>query len=108
MKRYCHYYFGILTQSGILPDVPPETKDDMAETSVFEYRYAFNYCTFGYSYAFNTWEDWERITDYLILSGYNLVLNPIGNECVWLELLQRCEYTRKEAKKYMKAANYLP
>ena len=43
LKRYCHYYFGILTQSGILPDVPPETKEDMVETSVFEYRYAFNY-----------------------------------------------------------------
>lgn len=108
LKRYCHYYFGILTQSGILPDVPPETKEDMAETSVFEYRYAFNYCTFGYSYAFNTWEDWERITDYLILSGYNLVLNPIGNECVWLELLQRFEYTREEAKNYISAPNYLP
>lgn len=108
LKRYCHYYFGILTQSGKLPDIPPETKEDIMETSVFEYRYAFNYCTFGYSYAFNTWEDWERITDYLILSGYNLVLNPIGNECVWLELLQRFGYTREEAKKYISAPNYLP
>ena len=108
LKKYCRYYFGILTKSGVLPEIPPETKEDMAETSVFEYRYAFNYCTFGYSYAFNTWEGWERITDYLILSGYNLVLNPIGNECVWLELLQRFGYTREEAKKYISAPNYLP
>ena len=108
LKKYCRYYFGILTQSGTLPDMPPETQEDMFETSVFEYRYAFNYCTFGYSYAFNTWEDWERVTDYLILSGYNLVLNSIGNECVWLELLQKFGYTREEAKKYISAPNYLP
>ena len=108
LKKYCHYYYGILTQSGVLPDVPPDTDEEMSETSRFHYRYAFNYCTFGYSYAFNTWEDWERITDYLILSGYNLVLNPIGNECVWLELLQRFGYTREEAKKYISAPNYLP
>ena len=108
LKKYCHYYIGLLTKSGTLPELPPETQEDMVETSVFEYRYAFNYCTFGYSYAFNTWEDWEKITDYLILSGYNLVLNPIGNECVWLELLQKFGYTREEAKKYISAPNYLP
>ena len=108
LRKYCHYYYGILTQSGILPDVPPDTDEEMSETSMFHYRYAFNYCTFGYSYAFNTWEDWEHVTDYLILSGYNLVLNPIGNECVWLELLQRFGYTREEAKKYISAPNYLP
>lgn len=108
LKKYCHYYFGILTKSGTLPDLPPETEVDMVEASVFKYRYAFNYCTFGYSYAFNTWEDWERITDYLILSGYNLVLNPIGNECVWIELLQHFGYTREEARKYISVPNYLP
>ena len=108
LQKYCHYYYGILTQSGCLPENPPDTVDDLVEKSVFQYRYAFNYCTFGYSYAFNTWNDWERITDYLILSGYNLVLNPIGNECVWLELLQKFGYTREEAKAHLAAPNYLP
>lgn len=78
LRKYCNYYFGFLTESGTLPDILPDTVEDLSERSVFHYRYAFNYCTFGYSYAFNTWQDWERITDYLILSGYNLVLNPIG------------------------------
>ena len=108
LQKYCRYYYGILTQSGALPENPPETVEDLVEKSVFQYRYAFNYCTFGYSYAFNTWKDWERITDYLILAGYNLVLNPIGNECVWLELLQKFGYTREEAKAHISAPNYLP
>lgn len=108
LKKYCSYYVGFLTRAGELPNLPPETKEDLVEQSIFHYRYAFNYCTFGYSYAFNTWEDWERITDYLILSGYNLVLNQLGNECVWLELLQKFGYTREEAKKYISAPNYLP
>ncbi len=108
LKKYCRYYYGILTKSGELPDLPPDTEEDMIERSVFHYRYAFNYCTFGYTYAFNDWSDWERVTDYLILSGYNLVLNPIGNECVWLALLQKLGYAREEAKKYVSAPNYLP
>ena len=108
LKKYCKYYYGILTQSGNLPKTPPDTDGDMTGESAFHYRYAFNYCTFGYSYAFNAWSDWERVTDYLILSGYNLVLNPLGNECVWLELLQKFGYTRQEAKGYISAPNYLP
>ena len=108
LRRYCRYYFGILTRSGELPAILPDTKQEMAERSVFHYRYAFNYCTFGYSYAFNTWEDWERILDYLILSGYNLVLNPVGTECVWVELLEKFGYTREQALAYISAPNYLP
>lgn len=108
LKKYCKYYYGILTQSGEIPETPPCTVEPIKETSVFHYRYAFNYCTFGYTYAFNDWADWERVTDYLILSGYNLVLNPIGNECVWVELLQKFGYTREEAKSYISAPNYLP
>lgn len=108
LKKYCRYYYGILTRSGELPNVPPDTVVELREQSVFHYRYAFNYCTFGYTYAFNDWQDWERVLDYLILSGYNLVLNPIGNECVWVELLQRFGYTKEEAKAYISAPNYLP
>ena len=108
LRKYCHYYIGILTQSGTLPDSPPDTTEILTEQSRFHYRYAFNFCTFGYSYAFNDWNDWERITDYLILSGYNLVLNPIGNECVWAELLQKFGYTKEEAYANLSAPNYLP
>lgn len=108
LRKYCRYYYGILTQSGELPDVPPDTDGVCRERSVFHYRYAFNYCTFGYSFAFYDWGDWERVTDYLILAGYNLVLNPVGNECVWMELLQKFGYSREEAKSDLSAPNYLP
>ena len=80
LKEYCRYQYGILDVSGNLPDIPPDTNKPITETSVFHYRYAFNYCTFGYSYAFNTWEDWERITDYLILAGYKET-NVFGLRC---------------------------
>ena len=108
LRKYCRFYVGILTQSGTLPETPPDTKEILTEQSRFHYRYAFNFCTFGYSYAFNGWKDWERITDYLILSGYNLVLNPIGNECVWAELLQKFGYTKEEAFSHLSAPCYLP
>lgn len=108
LKKYCHYMYGPKTVSGNLPAIPPDTEMPMAEESVFVYRYALNFCTFGYSYGFSGWNELERLTDYLLLSGYNLILNPIANECVWVELLKRFGYTTQEAKAYISAPNYLP
>lgn len=108
LRRYCNYFFGILTKNGSLPDTPPNTDEVMHEESVFHYRYMFNYCTYGYSYAFNTWNEWERVTDYLILSGYNLVLCPIASEAVWVELLSRFGYTEDEAASYVSSPVYMP
>ena len=72
LKECCGYSVGALSTSGALPDTPPRVKNTLKGKSKFLYRYFFNYCTFSYTYAFDTWEEWERTLDYLILSGYNL------------------------------------
>ncbi len=108
LNKYCGYYFGIMTESGVLPENPPDTDGVISEKSVFLYRYAFNFCTYGYTYAFDDWTSWERISDYLVLAGYNLVLNPIANEAVWVETLEKFGYSHEEAKAEIAAPNYLP
>lgn len=101
LKECCGYSVGILTTGGTLPEVPPTVGKPIQRKSKFLYRYFFNYCTLSYTYAFDTWEEWEKTLDYLVLSGYNLILNPIGNETVWRNTLLRMGYTEKETDAFL-------
>ena len=101
LKERCGYSIGILTTSGKLPATPPAVGETITKKSKFLYRYFFNYCTFSYTYSFDVWEDWEKTIDYLLLSGYNLILNPIGFETIWRETLLKLDYTEKEIQNYL-------
>ncbi len=101
LKERCGYSIGVLSTSGTLPEVPPMVGEPIARKSKFLYRYFFNYCTFSYTYAFDTWEDWEKTLDYLLLSGYNMILNPIGLESVWRETLLALGYTEEETRRFL-------
>ena len=101
LRKRCGYAFGALTVSGALPTVPPAVGEPIVGKSRFLYRYFFNYCTFCYTYAFDTWAEWERTLDYLLLSGYNLILNPIGLEGVWRDTLLALGYTERDADRFL-------
>ena len=101
LKERCGYSIGALTASGTLPAVPPAVGEPIQRKSKFLYRYFFNYCTFSYTYAFDNWADWEKTLDYLLLSGYNLILNPLGLECVWRNTLLKIGYTEKQADAFL-------
>ena len=101
LKERCGYSIGVLTTSGKLPLLPPAVGETITKKSKFLYRYFFNYCTFSYTYSFDVWEDWEKTIDYLLLSGYNLILNPIGFETIWRETLLKLDYTEKEIQNYL-------
>lgn len=101
LKDICHYSIGILSTSGSLPKNPPPVNKVIKRKSEFLYRYFFNYCTFSYTYAFDNWSDWEKTLDYLILSGYNLILNPIGIESVWKNVLQKLNYSKKDINRFL-------
>ncbi|GMT07027.1 hypothetical protein PENTCL1PPCAC_29201, partial [Pristionchus entomophagus] len=49
-------------------------------------RYFGNPCTFSYSFAWWDWTHWERFIDWLALSGFNMVLAPVGQEAIWADL----------------------
>lgn len=108
LKEHCRYNVGFITTSGSLPPVPPLFKGKVAEKSAFHYRYLFNFCTFAYSYAFSGWEDWEHTLDCALLSGYNLVLNPIANESVWKKVLEEFGYSAQEIRTFLVNPAFLP
>ena len=101
LKERCGYSVGALTTSGTLPAAPPAVGEPIRRKSRFLYRNFFNYCTFSYTYVFDDWTDWEKTLDYLLLSGYNLILNPIGIECVWRDTLESIGYEQKEIDRFI-------
>ncbi len=101
LEEICHYSVGALSTSGVLPKNPPSVGKVLKNKSAFLYRYFYNYCTFCYTYAFDTWKEWEKTLDYLLLCGYNLILNPIGIESVWKKVLTKLGYSKKDIKDFL-------
>ena len=101
LKERCGYSIGALTTSGTLPKEPVAVAEPIIRKSQFLYRFFFNYCTFSYTYAFDTWEDWEKTIDYLMLSGYNFILNPIGLEYVWRNTLIAIGYDEAQIRRFL-------
>lgn len=108
LQERCDSYIGPLTRRMNLPENPPAIGGKYENESPFVYRYFFNYCTFGYTCVFWSWEEWEPFLDWMVLSGYNLVLNPLGNERVWTNTLQRLGYTLADARKFLCSPTFYP
>ncbi len=69
-------------------------------------RYAFNYCTMDYSFAFYDEEDWQKEYDWLALNGVTLVLDLTGQEAVWIKFLMNFGYSYDEAKAWLCGPTY--
>ena len=72
----------------------------------YKIRYAFNYCTLDYSFAFFGEEDFIRENDWLALCGVNVVLDLAGQEAVWIRFLQNFGYSFDEAKDWIAGPSY--
>lgn len=106
--QYCKSFFGPITKNIMLPDTPPSVGKVIEEKSVFLFRYFLNYCTFSYSLLFYKWEDYERLTDWMLLSGVNLYLNIIGHEAVIRDMLSDLGYTAEEISEYITGPACMP
>ena len=108
LKNKCNCYFGVINTNMILPDVPPDMGESHMQKSKFLYRYFMNYCTFAYTLLFAGWAEYERLIDWMALSGINLVLNIVGHEIVERDMLIELGYTKDEAVKYITGPAYHP
>lgn len=75
------------------------------ETS-FKVRYAFNYCTLSYTFAFFGEEEWQRENDWLALNGVSVVLDLAGQEATWIQFLMNFGYSFDEAKDWLTGPAY--
>lgn len=108
LTEICHSYFGPITENICLSDVPPPVGEKTSRESAFIYRYFMNYCTYSYTMLYAGWNEYERLTDWMLLNGVNLMLNIVGNEIVVRDMLTDMGYTTEEAVKFLTGPAYLP
>ena len=105
-----HYMKGNISHNGTqIPDYAqlPAINEPVTVTTQMPYRYYFNYCTFSYSMAFWTWEEWEKELDWMALQGINLSLAVVGSEAVWQNTLREMGFSEKEIFDFIPGPAYL-
>jgi alpha-N-acetylglucosaminidase len=99
LQNQCHC--DIFWNCGERLDVPqplPAVPQPVRIVSPHAYRYAYNFCTHGYTTVWWEWAQWERELDYLALNGANLALIIQGQESVWLQTLMALGYSEAEGR----------
>lgn len=72
----------------------------------YSVRYAYNYCTLSYTYAFFGEEEWQHENDWLALNGVNVVLDLAGQEAIWVKFLMNFGYSFDDAKDWLTGPSY--
>lgn len=75
-----------------LPSVPAKIR----VVSDHRFRYAYNFCTHGYTMAWWDWPKWQRELDFLALKGVNLALVIEGQEAVWINSFTNFGYSKAD------------
>lgn len=65
------------------PLTPPA--EALTGSSIVPWRYNLNTVTFSYTFAWYSWEDWEKLLDWAAWRGVNLQLAWVGYEKIFLD-----------------------
>jgi len=76
--------------------------------SPMQHRFAFNYCTHGYTMAWWGWKDWQHEIDVLAMHGVNLALIIQGQEQVWIDALKTMGYSDLDVRSWLCMPNHQP
>ena len=71
-------------------------------------RFFNNTCTFGYTFPFWNWEQWQRFIDWMAMNGINRPLLLAGQEAVWLKVWESYGMTDLEVRSYFSGPAHLP
>lgn len=77
------------------------------ESSVKE-RFFNNTCTFGYTFPFWKWEQWQRFIDWMAMNGVNRPLMLAGQEATWLKVWESFGLSSTDIKSYFSGPAHLP
>lgn len=108
LENYCNIQVSIDNFEIKFPDNPPMVEDKIRIETEYDYRYIFNYCTYGYTMPWWNWERWEKMIDYMALKGINMPLSIIGQECVWKEVYKELGMSDKQISETFVGPAHLP
>ncbi|MBP7275752.1 MAG: alpha-N-acetylglucosaminidase [Kiritimatiellae bacterium] len=96
--------WGHFSRCGVRLDLPhplPPPRASLRVVSPFPVRFAYNFCTLSYTFAWSDIAAWERELDLLALHGYNAALVLAGVEQTWSDTLTQFGYTEDEARAWL-------
>lgn len=103
-------HYGMLTWS-INNIVLPKVLSDQPlkiVVSPFKHRYYMNVCTFGYTYAYWQWDQWEKELDWMALHGFDMPLAPIGSEAIFARVWKKMGLTDEEIGEFVTGGAHFP
>ena len=109
LKDYCNISVSWCADHAISqPRTLPKIPSPKLRRALVQRRFFLNYCTFGYSMNWWKWPQWERLIDWMALSGVNLALATTGDECVWRDVWREMGLSEEEISAYFPGPSYLP
>ena len=108
LENYCNAQVSLNYNQLELPGELPHVEEKIRVETPFEYRYMFNYCTYGYTMPWWNWERWEQMIDYMAMMGVNMPLAIIGQEAVWQEVFRDLGLTDEQVHSFFVGPAHLP
>lgn len=105
-KNYLNVHISEQTKQVSMPNAIVKVNDTIRKETPYQVRYAFNYCTLSYTFAFFGQEEWQRENDWLALNGVNVVLDLAGQEATWIKFLMNFGYSYDDAKDWLTGPAY--
>jgi len=87
---------------------PPLPAGKIRQACIASERFALNYCTYGYTFPFWNWDQWQRFIDWMAMNGMNRPLLQCGQEATWLKVWESYGMSREEVQKYFVGPAHLP
>jgi len=91
-----------------LPRPLPSLPEKIHVISPHQFRYAYNFCTYGYTMVWWDWPQFEHELDFLALKGVNLALVIEGQESTWIQTFKNFGYSDKAVRQWVVDPAHLP
>lgn len=105
-KNYAGVHIAEQESQVNMPASIVEVEGTVHQETEMKIRYANNYCTLDYTFAFFDEEGFQKEYDWMALNGINLVLDLAGQEAVWIKFLQNFGYSVDNAKDWLCGPSY--
>jgi alpha-N-acetylglucosaminidase len=86
----------------------PLPKEKTHQVCVAKERFILNYCTYGYSFPWWGWDQWQRFVDWMAMNGINRPLMQAGQEATWLQVWKSYGLTEEQVRAYFTGPAVLP
>lgn len=109
LRHYCHAEYGWMKGGEITLKGPlPKVEGKVTASAVVPDRFFLNYCTYGYTMPWWTWDDWSHFIDWMALNGVNMALAITGQESIWYRVWLDMGLSDEQIRNYFTGPAHLP